>query len=350
MSRQRTRLVLSDRQLQELTEAERVQKSTKLLKRLQVIRLCTSGVYTRSELAETVGVSRSRASDWLNMYRDGGLDKLLELNKPGASPSPMQAADVQEFIREQLDAGNIRTAPQLAQKVEENFGIQRKASAMYRWLKKLRAGLRVPRLVNRKKNPQAADDFIANLEEHLVGLELDRSRPVRIWVQDESRFGLHTIVRRVWARRGVRVVLPTQQKYKWGYLYGALEIGTGASEFAYWSRVDLEISTHFLSQLVASEPDAQHVVIWDGAGFHPKPHCHEIPENIHLIQLPAYSPELNPIEKLWDVLKDELCNRNYDSLDELWEALSAELSKHWNSTAVQRLLGTGTVVSPANAT
>jgi hypothetical protein len=57
---------------------------------------------------------------------------------------------------------------------------------------------------------------------------------------DEMRCGLHTEVRRVWATRGNRVVVPVQQKYEWNYVYGALGAGHGGAEFVHSDTVNLE--------------------------------------------------------------------------------------------------------------
>ncbi len=49
-------------------------------------------------------------------------------------------------------------------------------------------------------------------------------KPVRIWVLDEHRYGLLPVIRRVWARKGVRVHAPYKTTYQWGYLHEALEV------------------------------------------------------------------------------------------------------------------------------
>jgi hypothetical protein len=138
-----------------------------------------------------------------------------------------------------------------------------------------------------KKDPQAAEAFVAGLEAKLRALPLELGRPVRVWVQDEGRFGLHTIVRRCWGLRGVRVVKTHQKKYQWGYLYGALEIGTGRTEALFMPHAALEVSEAFLRHLALSEPEAEHVVIWDGAGFHQKSGTHALPDRVHVVQFRA---------------------------------------------------------------
>ena len=93
----------------------------------------------------------------------------------------------------------------------------------------------------------------------------------------------------------------------WGYLYSALEVdGENAAEFLCLPRVDLEMSRMFLEHVAACDPQAEHVVIQDQAGFHLNPELHELPPRVHVIPLPPYSPELNPVEAIGDVIKDRI--------------------------------------------
>jgi transposase len=350
MGRARTGLELSESDAARLEELYKRCRDVKELKRLELARLAIKGLYTREELAERSGLSRTRVQELLVMARAGGLDGLLERQAPGGNYSQLQEPHIQEAMKAQQDAGKIRTAGDMQRYLEREHGIVRKAKSLYKWMgRKLGAALRVPRPVHVKKDPQAAQAFLAGLEAQLKSLRLKKGKAVRIWVQDEGRFGRHTIVRSAWARRGHRLVLPTQRKYRWGYLYGALELGTGASEFAYWDGVDMDISTEFLRRIVRSEPGAQQVVIWDGAGFHLRADCRPIPRGVRLIVLPPYSPELNPIEKLWDVLKDGLCNQVFDTMDALWETVTAQLQALCQPQRILQLLGTGSTVAPANA-
>ncbi len=71
---------------------------------------------------------------------------------------------------------------------------------------------------------------------------------------------------------------------------------------------------HFNSQIGESDPAAVHVLIQDGAGFHLTDGHQSLPDNVRIIALPPYSPELNPVEGLWDQLKDGLCNGVFPSL------------------------------------
>jgi transposase len=174
---------------------------------------------------------------------------------------------------------------------------------------------------------------------------------VRIWVADEHRYGLISVVRKVWTLRGHKPVAPYQSKYQWGHLYAALEVGAeNASEFLFSPTVSLEASDFFLRQLAESDETAHHIVIWDGAGFHQKPGLHPIPDRIHLLQLPAYSPELNPVEKLFDQLKDHIGNRLFQTLDDIEAAIVELLSSFWADLKnVASLIGDGWLLTQANS-
>ena len=104
--------------------------------------------------------------------------------------------------------------------------------------------------------------------------------------------------------------------------------------------VSLEVSYVFLEQLVATDPEAIHIVIWDQAGFHQKTDKHELPEQIRLLPLPAYCPELSPIENLWDPVKGEVSNAVWGTLEAMEKAIAKVLRPFWESAErVISLLG-----------
>lgn len=169
---------------------------------------------------------------------------------------------------------------------------------------------------------------------------------------DEARFGLHTETRRVWITKGVRPTVQRQTRYEWDYLYGALEVVEGRAEFLHLPTVDLDCNALFLEHLLSSDPDAEHVIIADQAGFHLRPGDPRLPEGVHVISLPPYSPELNPCEQLWDVLKDTegFANALFDSIDKLRAALLPGLRRFWeDSSAVLSLVGRPWLHDQANA-
>ena len=126
--------------------------------------------------------------------------------------------------------------------------------------------------------------------------------------------------------------------------------GQARVEFFYSPSVTLEWRQLFLEQVGACEPDATHVVLWDGAGFHPQDGAAGLPDNVRLLPLPSYSPELNPIEGLWDQLKDYLCNKGFASPRALEDAMTAFLRPFLETPErVRDLIGNGWLLARAEA-
>ena len=127
--------------------------------------------------------------------------------------------------------------------------------------------------------------------------------------------------------------------------------GGNAAEFLCLPEVSLERSGLFLNHLAASDPAAEHIVIWDQAGFHPKPELHAVPARVHLVSLPPYSPELNPTEAIGDVIKDRIGNVLWDTMADLEQAIGEELRPLYeNAESVRRLVAHPWLVEQANAT
>jgi len=110
---------------------------------------------------------------------------------------------------------------------------------------------------------------------------------VWLWVLDEHRYGLLPVIRRVWARRGVRVHAPYATRYKWGYLHEALEVdGAHATQLLFTPAIDRDIHALFLKQIADGDPYSLHVVIADQAGFHLPTDDPRPPKNLRLLPLP----------------------------------------------------------------
>jgi len=329
MARKRTKLILGDSDRVSLKQQIRSTTDPRQKERLLVVLWASRGQYTLDELAGLAGRARSTIQIWLDDYDAGGLPQLLQRDAAPGKSSPLADGKVQKQLQQGLQTGQWRTAAQVATWLEQTHGIRRAVKSIYYWLGKAGGVLRVPRPCHVKQDPAAVAAFRDGLEQALRELEIPKDRAVKVWVADESRFGLHTQSRRCWGLRGQRVVVPREQRYEWEYVYGAVEVVAGGAQFRYLPSVSLEFSTGFLQQIAASDPAAEHVVIWDQAGFHPGPGDERLPERVHIVSLPPYSPELNPIEGLWDQVQDAVCNRHFAGLDELETALTEALRPFW---------------------
>lgn len=146
-------------------------------------------------------------------------------------------------------------------------------------------------------------------------------KPLRYVCQDETRLGLKTIEGRLITLKGVKPTGPTQWKRDCFYLYGVVEPLSGASYFYEFSHLDACCFQHFIEQVSATFADAVVVMQMDQGSFHRSQQL-EWPENLIPIFQPAHSPELNPIERLWEYLKAQLRWENCLSLQQLRQRLS----------------------------
>jgi transposase len=329
MARAHFKLVITVEQRAEVERCFRQTQDVRQRSRLQAVLLATRGDVGWRDVAQMVGCAVSTLQEWIGKYLAGGLAGLLSRKRAPGKASPMQAAAVQAQLRAGLAEGTWRTAGQVRHWLAQTHGIRLAERSVYYWLGKLQGVLRVPRPVHVKRDPAAAAAFRASLEQKLVELNLPRDRPVKVWVMDEARFGLHSHTRRCWGLRGVPVVGPRQHRYEWDYLYGALEVVGGQSCFAFLPTVGLELTPLFLAQIAATQSAAEHVVIYDRAGFHLRPGDARVPARVHLLLLPPYSPELNPVEGVWDYGHDGTCNRVFDTLDQLQAVLTERLRPLW---------------------
>jgi transposase len=143
---------------------------------------------------------------------------------------------------------------------------------------------------------------------------------------DESRFGLQPSLGRGWARKGVRVNAPVNPSYQNFYIYSGVAPLTGEAFSLFLPWVKTEMMTLYLAEMSAAFPDKQIMLIWDQAGWH-KSKSLKVLENISLKSLPPCSPELKPVEKLWQWLKKHVCrNRPFTLMDDLRDNLTESLA------------------------
>lgn len=150
-------------------------------------------------------------------------------------------------------------------------------------------------------------------------------RPVRVMFQDEARFGRISDCRYCWAKFPLRPMVKAMLTHQYVYAYGAVSIVDGTFDSLVLPHVNSDCMALFLREISGRYPNENIVMVLDGAGWH-KSQSMAIPENVRLLPLPPYSPELNPVEHLWDELREKYFhNQVFDSLDALEDQLVAGL-------------------------
>jgi transposase len=300
-------------------------------KRLLVVRLIAQHQMTTEQIAQVAGVSRKSVFNYRDLVVSGGVSALLRRDWAGGPTPVVRGAVAEEFIQ-RLEAGQFRQVRDAKAWIKKRTRKTLSASGALKVLRRLGGKLKMPRKSHAKKDPAKAAKFKAELPARLgevVGPA--PAQPVRLWVLDEHRYGLLPVIRRVWARRGVRVHAPYATRYQWGYLHEALEVdGAHATELLFTPAIDRDIHALFLQQIADSDPQALHVVIADQAGFHLPINDPRLPGNLRLLPLPPYCPELNPVERYGGLIKAAVANRLYPNLRRLEDHIIAA-TRPWST-------------------
>ena len=138
---------------------------------------------------------------------------------------------------------------------------------------------------------------------------------VEVWGQDEARLGLKPVLRRVWAPKGERPTAMRDPRYEWLWVSAAVRPSSGRVFWLILPRLAAEMAQLFLDEFARSHAAAgkRVVLVWDGAPAHRAGEL-RVPERVTIVSLPAYTPELNPKERLWPLVKEGVANRAHDTL------------------------------------
>ena len=145
------------------------------------------------------------------------------------------------------------------------------------------------------------------------------------------------ITRRRITLSGVKPIQQQRPAYQSYYLYGAVEPKTGEQFLLERESLDSDGFQEFLDGFSDRFSKSLNILILDNGQFH-KAKSLSIPDNVRLLFLPPYSPELNPIERFWQDLKDHLAFHLHETLSELKRRAQEKLDSYTDE-AVASLTG-----------
>lgn len=161
--------------------------------------------------------------------------------------------------------------------------------------------------------------------------DLARAYPedaVELWTQDEARLGLKPILRRQWAPRGQRPIATARPAYEWLWVYAAVHPQSGRVFWLVLPSLNAALMQRFLDEFARTHatPGQRIVMVMDGAAAH-RATTLRVPERITLVRLPPYTPELNPTERLWTMVREGVANRDFSTLDGLEQSICTRCQK-----------------------
>lgn len=291
-------------------------------------------------------------SKWGNRYRDLGIEGLNDLPRSGR-PSTLLREFESSFV-DRVQAGpldcdgvSVLKAKSIRDFLGNEFGASYSLSGVYGLLSRLNFARIKPRPRHEKNDEKLMAEWIQKILPDKIS-EVKQAHPeknIEIWFQDEMRFGNKTRMAAAWKLSGTAWTTQKQNGFQNRYIYGAVNPSTGKHVglvFSECSAAAMSIHLTLISQAIEAGKHA--IIIMDQAPWHSNAKRElQIPSNITILDLPPYSPELNPVERLWLWLKkNHLSNRiikNGEDLLELgcqiWNTLNPDLVKSICRTSYQ---------------
>jgi transposase len=306
------------------------------VRRLLAIALILEG-RSRTEAAALSGMERQTLRDWVHRYNAEGIAGLADLRRSSGRPpflGPAQMAELKELVNQGPDPETDRVVRwrcvDLRGEVIERFTVTVHERTIGKWLRKLKFTRMQPRPFHPKKDAEAQETFkqsLAGLLKYYL-LSSVAATPIEIWFQDEARVGQKGTLAYVWAQTGSRPSMVRDNRHDSAYLYGAICPARGVGAAIIMPAANAEGMNEHLKEISTQiTPGAHAALICDGAGWHQMGDKLRVPENITLVPLPPYAPELNPMENVWEYLRaNKLCNLVWDS----YEAIVPACKRAWD--------------------
>jgi transposase len=303
---------LSKEQLAELRAAHRLERNKPAAYKINAIILLGSGWKLR-EVKEALLLDDETLRSYIEKYNSGGIDELVK-TQYGGRPSPLDESQHRQ-LTEELESKIYLTTSAVAEYVQESFGLQYSVSGMRDLLHRLGYEFKKPKLVPGHPDTQAQEIFAEQYENYME----KKGSDVEVVFVDAVHPQHNTMAAYGWIKRGQQRRLQTNSGRERLNLHGAINAETMDMTVIESSTIDKDSTLQLLDVLEKKYWSAKEiVVILDNARYHYSKEVRqwvEKSERIKLVFLPAYSPELNLIERVWKFFKKKvLYNQYYETL------------------------------------
>jgi transposase len=318
---------LTPQQRKDISERRRQAQDRRVYQRLSALLWSDDG-RTREEIAELVGVSTRQVGQWLRIFRNKGLDELGTLHYQG-DPGRLGPAQVKR-LKQEIETGVFHNADQIRTWIEATFGVTYSPSGVKDLLRRIGASFHKVSGFFWKADVKKQKQFVRKYRRH----KREAGPGTRRYFVDACH--------PVW---GVDLLyscwLLTGQRFYVGVGNGRRRLNIlGAYSPDDHDYVDLRLTKEnitgeqfvkLLEALLAKHPDTEKFLLYlDNARYYSKPCVKEwlkAHRQFRLVPLPAYSPNLNLIERLWKFLRKKALNRWLKTFEEMQAAVAGVLDR-----------------------
>ena len=271
--------------LEQLHEHVHAIPDKRIWRRVQSVVLAKQG-WTAQGIADALGCSLKAVKNWGSQYNCGGIPALQEQPRSGRPPR----LDPQEYPR-LMQRINAPPRPEdgvctfrgrdVQRILEHEFGVLMSLQAVYDLLARFGYSSLMPRPQHEDANPEVQEFFKEIVVEQIDAIaEQHPNQELRIYFEDDARFGTQGTITRVWAPKGSRPRAVRKNGREWLYVLMAVCVTTGTASALIMPELNTMVLNMFLEQFARELPKGVHaVLIWDGAGYHTSGDW-VVPENV----------------------------------------------------------------------
>lgn len=287
--------------------------------------------FTIDQLTTICGVDERTIRNWLDAYEATGVEGLQEGERSGRPRSTTAQQDEQIAQVTEKDPTTLGclltvwTVGSLCAHVVK-AGIHIGAATLRRRLHELKFRWHRPRLAVLRRDPEGSKRMQAIME------AIFRATPdTHILVEDETKMEHLPLLRAMWTRLAGQFRIPTPADNRFFYVFGVLDLVVGTLTSAFFSKANRFTFIEFLEQILLVYPSGPILLILDNARYHTAKDVLkwlEAHPRVTILWLPKYTPALNPVEKIWWLLKQKIAaNHCYATIEDLMKAVKSFLDQ-----------------------
>lgn len=301
--------ILSKEKLSVLRAAHKLAKLTSVKDAYKINAVILLGQnWTLEAVSEALLLDTETLRGYVDKYNKGELEFLTKNNYEGKVS--FLSKNNQKKLSNHLEKNLYRRTSEIIEYVNKHFSVKYSSSGLKKILHKLGFTYKKPKLVPAKLNEQSQDDFIEYYNDFIK----NKSEKDAILFYDSSHPQFSTIADYGWIKKGQEKFVKNNVGRKRLNISGAIDIETLDTVINFPEKVNANTTIETFKKIEEAYPKFKSItIILDNAASHKAKIVKKYLENskIKLVYLPPYSPNLNPIERLWRLLRDEVLSNTF---------------------------------------
>jgi transposase len=290
-----------------------------------------------ADVSDIVSRSEHAITRWIKDWNERRMASIFTGHKDNTNASRLthtQREEIKDVLgKSPSDHGLPKSfwdVPTLKAYIEAAFDIVYESNRSYHFLLKFsNLSFKYPDAYDRRRNDEEVEKRIAAIRKEIKPFLVDPSWEV--FASDEVRIELEAITRRAWLKRGERTIVKVNRQREYQNYIGLLNQKSFTCHLyeVPWQNQDEIIKV--LKRFKLERPHKKICIVWDNAKFHKgKLMRRELSkgkslENFHLINLPPYAPDKNPIEHVWNNAKGSIANIQHETFLETKSAFAGQV-------------------------